>query len=489
MSSNIRSIHQAGLTSLQSLILIAAMSLSAAAFAAMGGALETTIARNSVAAPFPAVTSSAQAGMMSPARAMAGSFGPPLGDLPLPPTARSTEALAPNVPARFKVPPGARERFGSDLDLIASGLGQGDPEADALIRKFKGREHEVFRKVRQAMREGRVPDDEPEIADFLRRYQEVPSWVDFDQLNLGGDVMVRGGLHGLSALFFQSLSGPYLSPSGVKPLVYTEELLRPNKAFARMVTTQSYVNNVCAPGGLCPGALGWQQTALVRLGHAKVRAELLEAGFDTSVHGMPINQSDMAGTSLAFSVAYLDAMRRMGFEYTTEEADALVALWKYAGYLNGVEPSRMFQSEARARRFAAATMSTQGFPDADSRALMQTLTTVRGILPRFNGKLSPFNTLIDRMLVPTTERVLRLFLGHAYADLVDLPKRNSRLVATFLRSTAQSYNRAIKRDPERAVRLGRATWNEFVEHSASDDPVRSVPGGKGLFAKRGDSAK
>ena len=80
-------------------------------------------------------------------------------------------------------------------------------------------------------------------------------------------------------------------------------------------------------GALTPYAQGWESVVKVRLLHARVRRKLLARGHDVAVHGVPINQQDMAFTCLSFSVVVLLGLERMGITVTADEQAAYLHLW------------------------------------------------------------------------------------------------------------------------------------------------------------------
>jgi hypothetical protein len=101
---------------------------------------------------------------------------------------------------------------------------------------------------------------------------------------------------------------------------------------------------------------------------------LLESGqWRSEAWGAPINQCHMAGTNLMFSVGVLDGLTRLGYQFERVEREALVHLWRYAGYLLGVENELLIADEFEGHRLLDLMFGFEPQPDDDSRALVDAL--------------------------------------------------------------------------------------------------------------------
>ena len=93
---------------------------------------------------------------------------------------------------------------------------------------------------------------------------------------------------------------------------------------------------------------------------------------------MPINQADMLGTLLEFSLLMMDGAQRLGFLVTPTERKAILGLWRYCGYLTGVDPWLLdhLATEEKTRRIAELIRMVQPGPDEDSLLLTRQLLKV-----------------------------------------------------------------------------------------------------------------
>ncbi|MBV9577176.1 MAG: DUF2236 domain-containing protein [Chloroflexi bacterium] len=300
---------------------------------------------------------------------------------------------------------------------------QGDPLADAVIESMSGLTPEVGRgMIERALVNGTesVSGMPPALGRLVRQTHTVPDWLDWDLLDLGGATFLRTGPFGFLALVCYALPLAYASPDANKPLALSGHLV--DRAPRRLAETGQFVLEVCRPGGLRRGGAGFAACLKVRLMHARVRRSLQSSPkWNLAEWGVPINQADMAGTSVVLSVLALDALQYLGFHFTAREREAVVHLWRYVGYLMGVEPELLSHSETEARHLAEAIGMSVRPPDEDSRQLTHALLDARLLgatpVPGFSGF---YHTLA------------RLLLGDQLADSLHLPRKRAHSLAVPL---------------------------------------------------------
>lgn len=263
----------------------------------------------------------------------------------------------------------ARAEYGAQADAYAAFQLRSDVLGDAAADELAvpgGFAH------LQAVLEGAVPG--PALAAVLDESHTVPAWVDFDRMLPGARLQQRLGPMGMLILGAWSLMNSYHCGPAVKPLSFTGQLTR--RADRRLAETSRYVVAATQDDALRPGHAGWEMSIRVRLMHAAVRRMIRRAGgFDEAAWGAPINQADMVGTLIEFSIFIIWGARRLGFAVSDAEADGLVHLWRYAGHLNGVRPDLLahFETVEGLERFAHLVHLIQPGPDGDSLALADAL--------------------------------------------------------------------------------------------------------------------
>ncbi|MBT8450747.1 MAG: DUF2236 domain-containing protein [Deltaproteobacteria bacterium] len=324
-----------------------------------------------------------------------------------------------DYPNRYQNREEARRRFGDDSDRYAGFYLAGDPLSDALVRWIERHGEWAQSQFERALRDGisAVPEASLELRAFFERADALPAWVDFDQIRSGALAYQRFGVLGMIVLSAWSLINGYHSSAAVKPLAFTGELIgRPQR---RLAETARFVSEATQVDGLRPGRPGREISLRVSLIHSHVRRACLDSGrWRTDLWGLPINQADMFGTLLEFSLLMMDGAQRLGFYLTAEEREAILALWRYCGHLSGVDPWLLEQlgSEGKTRRLADLLRLVQPGPDDDSRALTEQLLKVPG--QNANGKAPPVVALAVSRI---HNGLARAFNGPEIADDLGIP--------------------------------------------------------------------
>ncbi|PRC48843.1 DUF2236 domain-containing protein, partial [Mycobacterium sp. ITM-2017-0098] len=105
---------------------------------------------------------------------------------------------------------------------------------------------------------------------------------------------------------------------------------------------------------------GFKLTVHVRLMHALVNHQFEKNGrWDIARWGLPINQTDQAATLGLFNGALLLGVRMLGVRVSHGESRAIMHLWKYVGWLMGVDDDWLCDNEAQQHRLNYHLLITQ----------------------------------------------------------------------------------------------------------------------------------
>ncbi|AVZ39894.1 MULTISPECIES: oxygenase MpaB family protein [unclassified Dietzia] len=279
-------------------------------------------------------------------------------------TAPERDAVTTPYPTRHREAEDRSRRIGRALKHIArvdrvdehlmDRLGRGYLEKDEpgarLARAMRLRSGEpgavTRRQLDQALTSGTagLPDDAPEaLRDYLALLEDTPDWVDWDQISRGQRVYLRLGQNAADILLQLSLIGGYRFGGPTDLLVATGGLTG-STTLRRLAETSHWTMSLSIPDGLRPGGESWRLTGHVRAMHAVVN-EAMEPRWDTGRWGLPISQSDLAATLGLFDAVVLLGVRTLGVPISREDSDAVMHVWRYVGWLLGVDDDFLVDHE------------------------------------------------------------------------------------------------------------------------------------------------
>lgn len=365
-------------------------------------------------------------------------------------------------PSRYTNLPEARRRFGARVDRVGPWLERVDEPADRVVEAIEQLGQRAgWQMLERALSHGISSVEGPPEAfrAFFAELDVLPPWLDDEVLDRGGRVFLRTGALGGIALGARSLVMGYASPGGNKPLVFSGRLVE--HAARRLNETAKFVQAVSRPGGMRRFGEGFAITVKVRLMHAMVRRMLLRSGrWDGPRWGAPINQHDMAGTTLLFSLSVLDSLRAFGVKMTRDESDAYIQLWRWVGRISGVHHEILPASEHDAWQLANLIDTTMGDPDDDSRALVKALFEH----PRTMAKTPAQHAMAERQ-VTFGYGIARALIGDELADKLAIPKNGFRHSLPAIRTLVTGAENLRVRSAwadRTAYRAGSDYWNRVI---------------------------
>ena len=217
-----------------------------------------------------------------------------------------------------------------------------------------------------------VPEAPAFLKDLFAHLDAEPAWLDWELLELGQRAIVRTGIVGTLIMRDMALMGGYGNSAINKPLVFTGALA--DGAARRTSETRAFAVEATRPGSLGRYGKGFKTTIWVRFLHAVLRRRIRShPDWRDNEWGIPINQGDMLATNLAFSVVYLTGMRALGFRYRRREREGIIHLWRYLGYLMGINEDILVTNERDGLRIIYTLLISQPEADDDTRTLAHAL--------------------------------------------------------------------------------------------------------------------
>lgn len=379
------------------------------------------------------------------------------------------------IPERLLHLDQARATYGARADRLAKFYLRSDRLADEALAATDDCEALVQRHF--SGDERMLESAPPAVARLIEALEHVPFWVDLERCARGGAAFLRTGVLGGVTLGFGALAASYCSAGGNKPLTFTGKLI--HRAYPRLAETGRFVYTVSQPAALSPGGPGFRAIIGVRLMHARVRrAALRNPAWRTDAWGIPINQADMAVTVLLFSRVLATFVRQLGGHLSEEEEADLIHLWRYAGYLLGVDPELLCSSPAEARDLVGLCELIDQGPDEDSRRLLGAMFDPEV----FQAQLPNPRAAQEMRLF--YQAVCRYLLGDDRADALELPRSRYDWVVRTARPLLRVLSRTASALPLFAhvqLAAGNDYWRRFIQGgsavgaSTAARPQRSRP--------------
>lgn len=362
-----------------------------------------------------------------------------------------------------------------------AGMWRADPLADAVAADAKAAVREV-----RAYLAGELdgPPAAASAAALIAQVETDPDWLERERLDRAADVLVRYSAQWGLVLGAASLLRGAINPIAAKPLLLTGRY--GSQPAVRSIEVGEWLSKVVSRGGMQVGAAGFGHTVRVRLIHAHVRRHIEAAGqWDHAAWGVPIPQPYMAFTLAEFGHISLAAMATIGVRLTADELDDIYHLWRYVGYLIGVDDELNPLDEAGHVKIEELYRLTSPGPDEYSREFVRALT--EGYLAPELANLVPLPASVGKPLATSLMYGMsRVFLGEDAADSLAIPdgvaKHVVRLAAPGLMALDQVRMRVLGREriaaasyPVRDRELARLKEQHAIKH----DLVDAVPGAVG----------
>lgn len=267
----------------------------------------------------------------------------------------------------------ARRVFGAPLApnprewaRVLDALWHGDPAMDQLVEwMFASAPGERKALFERALMHGIASvDNAPEpLRHFFTIIESPPAWLDRGLLDRGARAAQQVGMAGFYVLRDMALMGGYIYFNSMNQTLAATGALHKDVAL-RLGETGKWLSDVVATGGLQRFGPGFITTVRVRMVHALVRrAVSSRADWQPERWGLPINQVDMLATYLAFGPVTLLGARLFGVPINQSESRAAMHMWRYIGWLTGVDDHWLATSETDGLRKLYHAFFTHRLPD------------------------------------------------------------------------------------------------------------------------------
>ncbi len=299
----------------------------------------------------------------------------------------------------------------------------GDPLADAVasdLRSFSpGQVHSLLAGVLQNPRE--LPPDTPEsLRRFIAEALEVPDWFDEEIAMIASRAFLRNSDIVLAALVGGSIV------EGFATLISKSFRIRgrvTQSGVRRLKQNGLQLVEQYLPGGMSPLGDGWKLTLRVRLVHARSRMLIGSSDeWSHERHGLPISAATVLLAGSAFSGRLMQHVATLGGDFTREEREAYVHVWRYTGLLIGIPREILFRDEESAVR--AFEIGHVCEPPADEDAIIM----ANSIINSAPLVIGVSEVEARRKLAGYAYQISRELIGDELADTFLFPKAKRRAV-------------------------------------------------------------
>ncbi|MGY6523324.1 MAG: oxygenase MpaB family protein [Mongoliitalea sp.] len=289
--------------------------------------------------------------------------------------------------------------------------GQGDPLADALVLELLA--NPDWAASINSWR-GFIPVGadlgtfSPNFQNFFAEYKEVPNQIDYQKVKLAQDFFGSQGNDYLSLLGLYSLPYCYAFADGAQVLVRSKRITE--EVGQRLMETALFLLDAFKPGTFLQVNESLLTLAKVRLIHAFSRYFVKHYVKDwKSEWGVPINQEDMIGTNLAFSMLVIRGLDKLGKYPGLEVYEAVLYYWKLLGQYLG--------------------LAVEYWPETSKEAFELERLIRKRHLKRSEAGIQLINSLMryyeqtfpEPAMTASLKRIIAFFVGKEASRALDLP--------------------------------------------------------------------
>lgn len=287
----------------------------------------------------------------------------------------------------------------------------GDPPADGLVEEIVEKEGgQYVRSLMGYLSDFKQLDFKKHNKYFAKFYEEqaiAPKKYNRKEVIRATDFYIQHQQTIGMVLGCFSLPYCYLGEDGARVLCMSERIGQ--DTYNRLTETGHFLRKVMNYDH-------WKNEQLfdivfkVRILHAVIRYFTLHSGKWDMAWGMPVNQEDMAGTNLAFSLIVVRGLRKMGISIDEQSERAYLTTWRYIGELLGIIPELLVDDIKSAVQLDKLIAQRQ-FRSSESghqltESLMKCYTEMSG----------------SQLASEFFQAQSRFLMGQEHADMLGIPK-------------------------------------------------------------------
>ena len=270
------------------------------------------------------------------------------------------------------------------------------------------------------------PENVPEpLRELIRELADEAEWFDRDL----AQAATRGFLRNSDLVLGALVGGAIIE--GFSTLISKSFRIRGrivNNGVRRLKQNLLQLVEQYLPGGILPGGDGWRLSIRIRLVHAQARLLIRQASvWDESAHGLPLSAAHMLLGAAAFSGRLMQHVKALGGDFSEEEREGYVHVWRYTAWLMGIPDEILFRDYASAVH--AFEIGSLCEPPPDDDAIIMANSIINSA-PIVLGMTEP---KARRSMAAYMYQVSRELVGDDLADQFRYPRSKTIRELPFLR--------------------------------------------------------
>lgn len=314
-------------------------------------------------------------------------------------------------------PEQARTKYGHRYDTYLKFRNVGDPLADAVVQALDGAtSQDAHVVIRKAIHDGpsAIADAPKALQNYIQSALDIPYWADFNCMESGTELFTRNAA--LVPLIVSSMALPHGYSTESAITLYATSVMA-GYATKRLRETNRQIFEVGKKDGLKPYADGWKVCLQVRLIHAIIRFQIAQQPtWNFERYGSPLHNVHLSMLTSVMGSYIIEGLRILKRPMTETEMDGYTTIWKYAGYLMGVDPELLTSSHSEGMRHLGLIFDCELDPSKESVSLITELFNCVGPV----GEIS--DPKQAEMVTKITLSLSREFIGDELANKLNFPK-------------------------------------------------------------------
>ena len=282
----------------------------------------------------------------------------------------------------------------------------GDPLAEAMtedLADFGPKKSRLL--IQAAMNEEgdeALRDAPTSFREFFREAETPPDWLDYSEFAPAVRMFYRNSQVILAAFVAGVLIEGFTT--NIAQSFYITGRVR-DQGVRRLGQNNRHMMEIFLPGGLYRYGDGWKLSVRIRIVHARLRYLLSNSEeWKTEELGVPISAAHLGYAISAFSARLLKHMKTLGAEYSDEEYESFMAVWRYSGHLMGIPETILFQDADEALKLWRIGLMCEPDPKIESivmaHSLINSAPLIAGMTtPEARGKLARYVFRLSRGLI------------------------------------------------------------------------------------------